>query len=398
MNPIKNPFSPGAGAPPPELVGRENILQQATVLIGRIKERRPEKSLMLTGLRGVGKTVLLNRIEQQAREEGYKTVYLEAREDRTLGQVLAPELKRVLFELDVKAKAKEKVRRAMLALRNFVGNFSVSFGGLSIELEPFHGLADSGDIESDLTMLLLAVAEAAEGQEEAIALFVDEIQYFSEEEFSALIMAMHRIQQKALPMFLVGAGLPILPALAGNSKSYAERLFAFPKIDALNKEEARHALSSPLNKNNVEITPDAFEQIFNYTRGYPYFLQEWGYQIWNQTENPPISFAVVEKASETVIKRLDENFFRVRFDRLTGNEKKFLGAMAMAAMSSSSKRVRISDIAVNMGQKKSTLAPVRASLIKKGMIYSPAYGEMDFTVPLFADFMIRVMPPLQKDN
>ena len=398
MNPIKNPFSPGAGAPPPELVGRENILQQATVLIGRIKERRPEKSLMLTGLRGVGKTVLLNRIEQQAREEGYKTVYLEAREDRTLGQVLAPELKRVLFELDVKAKAKEKVRRAMLALRNFVGNFSVSFGGLSIELEPFHGLADSGDIESDLTMLLLAVAEAAEGQEEAIALFVDEIQYFSEEEFSALIMAMHRIQQKALPMFLVGAGLPILPALAGNSKSYAERLFAFPKIDALNKEDARHALLSPLNKNNVEITPDAFEQIFNYTRGYPYFLQEWGYQIWNQTENPPISFAVVEKASETVIKRLDENFFRVRFDRLTGNEKKFLGAMAMAAMSSSSKRVRISDIAVNMGQKKSTLAPVRASLIKKGMIYSPAYGEMDFTVPLFADFMIRVMPPLQKDN
>lgn len=398
MNPIKNPFSPGAGAPPPELVGRENILQQATVLIGRIKERRPEKSLMLTGLRGVGKTVLLNRIERQAREEGYKTVYLEAREDRTLGQVLAPELKRVLFELDAKAKAKEKVRRAMLALRNFVGNFSVSFGGLSIELEPFHGLADSGDIESDLTMLLLAVAEAAEGQEEAIALFVDEIQYFSEEEFSALIMAMHRIQQKALPMFLVGAGLPILPALAGNSKSYAERLFAFPKIDALNKEEARHALLSPLNKNNVEITPDAFEQIFNYTRGYPYFLQEWGYQIWNQTEEPPISFAVVEKASETVIKRLDENFFRVRFDRLTGNEKKFLGAMAMVAMSSSSKRVRISDIAVNMGQKKSTLAPVRASLIKKGMIYSPAYGEMDFTVPLFADFMIRMMPPLQKDN
>lgn len=398
MNPIKNPFSPGAGAPPPELVGRENILQQATVLIGRIKERRPEKSLMLTGLRGVGKTVLLNRIEQQAREEGYETVYLEAREDRTLGQVLAPELKRILFELDAKAKAKEKVRRAMLALRNFVGNFSVSFGGLSIELEPFHGLADSGDIEADLTMLLLAVAEAAEGQEEAIALFVDEIQYFSEEEFRALIMAMHRIQQKALPMFLVGAGLPILPALAGNSKSYAERLFAFPKIDALNKEEARHALLSPLNENNVEITPDAFEQIFNYTRGYPYFLQEWGYQIWNQTEDPPISFAVVEKASETVIKRLDENFFRVRFDRLTGNEKKFLGAMAMATMSSSSKRVRISDIAVNMGQKKSTLAPVRASLIKKGMIYSPAYGEMDFTVPLFAEFMIRMMPPLQKDN
>ncbi len=398
MNPIKNPFSPGAGAPPPALVGRENILQQATVLIGRIKERRPEKSLMLTGLRGVGKTVLLNRIEQQAKEEGYKTVYLEAREDRTLGQVLAPELKRVLFELDAKAKAKEKVRRAMLALRNFVGNFSVSFGGLSIELEPFHGLADSGDIEADLTMLLLAVAEAAEGQEEAIALFVDEIQYFSEEEFRALIMAMHRIQQKALPMFLVGAGLPILPALAGNSKSYAERLFAFPKIDALNKEEARHALLSPLNENNVEITPDAFEQIFNYTRGYPYFLQEWGYQIWNQTEDPPISFAVVEKASETVIKRLDENFFRVRFDRLTGNEKKFLGAMAMATMSSSSKRVRISDIAVNMGQKKSTLAPVRASLIKKGMIYSPAYGEMDFTIPLFTDFMIRVMPPLQKDN
>lgn len=398
MNPIKNPFSPGAGAPPPELVGRENILQQATVLIGRIKERRPEKSLMLTGLRGVGKTVLLNRIERQAREEGYKTVYLEAREDRTLGQVLAPELKRVLFELDAKAKAKEKVRRAMLALKNFVGNFSVNFGGLSIELEPFHGLADSGDIESDLTMLLLAVAEAAEGQEEAIALFVDEIQYFSEEEFSALIMAMHRIQQKALPMFLVGAGLPILPALAGNSKSYAERLFAFPRIDALNKEEARHALLSPLDKNNVGITPDAFEQIFNYTRGYPYFLQEWGYQIWNQTEEPPISFSVVEKASETVIKRLDENFFRVRFDRLTGNEKKFLGAMAMAAMSSPSRRVRISDIAVNMGQKKSTLAPVRASLIKKGMIYSPAYGEMDFTVPLFADFMIRMIPPLQKDN
>lgn len=393
MDPIKNPFSPGAGAPPPELVGREKILEQGDILIGRIKARLPEKSLMLTGLRGVGKTVLLNRIEQHARAGGYQTIFLEAREDKTLAQILAPELKRVLFELDSQANVKDKVRRGLLALKNFVGMLSVKIGDFDIGLEPYHGLADSGDIESDLPTVLIAVAEAAEEQKTPVGIFIDEIQYFSEKEFSALIIAMHRIQQKALPVFLVGAGLPILPALAGNSKSYAERLFSFPKVGALSRKETKLALSAPIGKAGVSIEADAVDRIFEVTAGYPYFLQEWGYQAWNQASASPISADVVEKATATVIARLDENFFRVRFDRLTAGEKRFLRAMAENSEPAQSAQ-KIGDLARLLGKKKNTLSPVRAALIKKGMIYSPAYGEIDFTVPLFGSFMKRTMPTL----
>lgn len=389
MDPIKNPFSPGAGAPPPELVGRERILEQADILIGRIKVNLPEKSLMLTGLRGVGKTVLLNRIERHSRAAGYQTIFLEAREDKSLGQILAPELKRVLFELDSSASIKDKVRRGLLALKNFA--LTVKLGDFGIELEPFRGLADSGDIEADLPTVLLALAEAADEQKTPVAIFIDEIQYFGEKELSALIIAMHRIQQKALPVFLVGAGLPVLPALAGNSKSYAERLFSFPKIGALNYGEAARALSEPMRKCGVELSPDAIRGIFELTEGYPYFLQEWGYQAWNQATESPIEAEIVEKATATVVARLDENFFRVRFDRLTNSEKKFLRAMAETPNRGNAPQ-KTGDLARRLGKKNTSLAPVRAALIRKGMIYSPAYGEIDFTVPLFGDFMKRAMP------
>ncbi|GIL06676.1 MAG: ATPase [Betaproteobacteria bacterium] len=390
MDPIKNPFSPGAGAPPPELVGREPVLEQARILLGRIKAGRPEKSLLLTGLRGVGKTVLLNEIQRMAAAAGYRTIEIEAHEDKRLGPLLAPSLRRLLFDLDRLAGAGNKVRRGLAVLRGFISAIRVTVGDVDIglDIEPEKGVADSGDLEIDLPNLLVAVAEAAAERNSAVALLIDEVQYFSQKELGALIMAMHKVQQRQLPMVLVGAGLPILPGLAGESKSYAERLFSFPPIGALTEDEARRALQEPARAAGIRFEPAALAHIFKTTQGYPYFLQEWGYQAWNQATSSPIGLDVVKRATTTVIRRLDENFFRVRFDRLTPSEKKFLRAMAEMGPSPH----RTGDIAATLGVQVNSLGPVRAKLIRKGMIYSPAHGEMAFTVPLFDEFMRRAIP------
>lgn len=390
MDPIKNPFSPGAGAPPPELVGREPVLEQARILLGRIKAGRPEKSLLLTGLRGVGKTVLLNEIQRMAAAAGYRTIEIEAHEDKRLGPLLAPSLRRLLFDLDRLAGAGNKVKRALAVLRGFVSAIRVSVGDVDIglDIEPEKGVADSGDLEIDLPNLLVAVAEAAAERKTAVALLIDEVQYFNQKELGALIMAMHKVQQRQLPFVLVGAGLPILPGLAGESKSYAERLFSFPPIGALTEDEARRALQEPARAAGIRFEPAALAHIFKTTQGYPYFLQEWGYQAWNQATSSPIGLDVVKRATTTVIRRLDENFFRVRFDRLTPSEKKFLRAMAEMGPSPH----RTGDIAATLGVQVNSLGPVRAKLIRKGMIYSPAHGELAFTVPLFDEFMRRAIP------
>lgn len=389
MDPIKNPFSPGAGSPPPELAGREPVLEQARILLGRTLAGRSEKSLLLTGLRGVGKTVLLTEIQRLAVAAGYRTIEVEAHEDKRLGPLLAPSLRRLLYDLDRLAGAGDKVRRGLAVLRGFISAIKLTVGDVDIglDIEPEKGVADSGDLEVDLPNLLVVVAEAAAERKSAIALLIDEVQYFSQKELGALIMAMHKVQQRQLPLVLVGAGLPILPGLAGESKSYAERLFSFPSIGALAEADARKALQDPALAADVSFDTAALAEIFRMTQGYPYFLQEWGYQAWNLATASPIGLDIVTGATPNVIRRLDENFFRVRFDRLTPSEKRFLRAMAELGPGAH----RTGDIAAALSVQVNSLGPVRAKLIRKGMIYSPAHGEMAFTVPLFDEFMRRAI-------
>lgn len=393
MDRIKNPFSPGAGSPPPELAGRGGILEQARVLLGRVLAKRPEKSLLLTGLRGVGKTVLLNEIERMAQDVGYRTILIEAHEDKQLAALLIPHLRRLLYDLDRIAGAGDKVRRGLGVLKSFIGAVKVKLGDVEfgIDIEPERGAADSGDLEVDLPSLFTAVAEAAEERGSAVAILIDEIQYFHQSELSALIMAMHKMQQRQLPLVLIGAGLPILPGLAGESKSYAERLFNFPDIGPLSETDATKALQDPVRAEGVEFESAALQEIYRLTKGYPYFIQEWGYQAWNHAVASPISLRITKEATSVVRDRLDENFFRVRFDRLTPRERHYLRAMAELG----SGPYRTGDISDILGAKITTLGPVRANLIKKGMIYSPAHGDMAFTVPLFDEFMRRAIPEFQ---
>ena len=392
MDHIKNPFSPGAGSPPPELVGRDHILEKSRVLLGRAREGRSEKSLLLVGLRGVGKTVLLNEIERITRETGYHTIALEAHEDKSLAALLTPHLRQLLFELDRMKGLSSKVRRGLGVLKSFISGIKVKVSEieLGLDIEPERGTADSGDLEVDLANLFIAVAEAAQDRKTAVALLIDEIQYLSEKELSALIMAMHKMQQRRLPLVLLGAGLPILTRLAGESKSYAERLFEFPEIGPLSNVDATKALQDPVLRANVKFATEAIKEILHLTQGYPYFIQEWGYQSWNHAEKSPISFVDVQNATKTVTQRLDVNFFKVRFDRLTSGEKRYLRAMAQLKGAGQ----RSGDIAELLGVKVNSLGPIRANLINKGMIYSPTYGDVAFTVPLFDEFMLRTMPKL----
>jgi len=366
------------------------LLELARILLGRVKQKRAEKSLLLTGLRGVGKTVLLNEIERMAKAIDYRTVVIEAHEDKPLGPLIAPYLRNLLYELDRIAGVGDKVKRGFRVLRSFLGKLKMSYEDVTVglDVEPEAGSADSGDLEIDLPNLFIAVGEAAQERNTALAIFIDEVQYFSQKELGALIMAMHKVQQQQLPVVLLGAGLPILPGLAGESKSYAERLFNFPDVGVLSKDDATKALREPAQAAGVKFDEDALKEVYRLTQGYPYFLQEWGYQSWNTAAQSPITLDDVKKATVTVIPRLDLNFFRVRFDRLTPSEKNFLRAMAKLGPGAH----RTGDIADTLKVKVTSLGPLRAKLIKKGMIYSPAHGDMAFTVPLFDEFMIRAMP------
>jgi len=394
MDPIKNPFSPGAGSPPPELVGRDPILEQARILLGRIRQRRSEKSMLLTGLRGVGKTVLLNEIKRMADNDGYRTIFIEAHEGKALGPQIAPHLRSLLYDLDRIAGTGDKVKRGLAVLRSFIGSLSLTIGDVSIglDIEPEKGTADSGDLEIDLPHLFIAIGEAADDRNMAVAIFIDEIQYFNKKELGALIMAMHKIQQQQLPLVLLGAGLPILPGLAGASKSYAERLFSFPNIGTLSQDDSAKALQDPAHEARIAFESSALTEVYRLTKGYPYFLQEWGYVAWNLATSSPITLQVIQDATMTVISRLDENFFRVRYERLTPSEKNFLRAMVELGLDTH----RTGDIADILRVKVTSLGPVRAKLINKGMIYSPAHGDLTFTVPLFREFMIRTIPEFQR--
>lgn len=389
MNPLKNPFSPGAGSPPPELAGRQNVLDKAKIALGRVGAGKSEKSFLLVGLRGVGKTVLLNEIHKYAQNEGFKSILLEAHEGKSLAALLIPSLRQILFSLDQMENINQKVKRGLRVLKSFFNGIKMKVSDIeiSLDIDPEIGAGDSGDLESDLPVLLEAIAEAAQSRKTAISIIIDEIQYLSEKEFSALIMAIHKISQRQLPLILIGAGLPQLVGLAGRSKSYAERLFDYPKIGPLGHSDAVSALQEPVKEQGVEFTVEALEEIISKTQGYPYFLQEWGYQAWNLASNNVIDLDIIKKATKNSLERLDESFFRVRFDRLVPSEKRYLGALAELGSGAH----RSSDIAEKLKVNLQSVAPTRASLIKKGMIHSPSYGDTEFTVPLFDDFMRREM-------
>ena len=395
MDPLENPFSPGAGSPPPELVGRDAILEQARIALHRLRAGRPAKSMILVGLRGVGKTVLLNRIRSIAEEDGYRALFVEAHESKPLPALLMPHLRQVLFSLDAMENVSEKVKRGLRVLRSFMTGLKAKAKVGDVELElgvnPETGTADSGDLEADLSELFVAVAEAAADREKAVAICIDELQYLSEAELSALIMALHRVAQRALPLVMVGAGLPQIIGLAGKSKSYAERLFDFPAVGALAPPDATNALQAPVQKQGARFTDDAIMEVLKVTQGYPYFLQQWGYEAWDIAAGPTIELQDVTEATVRSVKELDQSFFRVRFDRLTPREKDYLRALAELG----SGPQRSSDIAELFGVKVQSVAPLRAGLLKKGMIYSPSHGDTEFTVPLFGEFMLRVMPTVK---
>jgi hypothetical protein len=390
MNLVQNPFAPGAGSPPPALVGRKAILDHAQIALARIKNGRSEKSSLLVGLRGVGKTVLLRAIHDEAEAQGYQTFFIETPENKPLASLLLPPLRNILFKLDRMEGFNEGVKRAFRVFKSFIG--AIKLGNddfnVSLDVDAETGTADSGDLEADLPALLSVVAAAAAARKTAIALVIDEMQYLPEKEFGALIMALHQVAQKKLPLVVFGAGLPQLVGLAGKAKSYAERLFNYPPIGALPAGDAAEALNKPVRDQGVAFDPKAVDAIIRTTHGYPYFLQEWGYETWNYAQKSPISLADVRGVTPEVIRRLDENFFRVRFDRLKPNERKYLRAMAELGPGPH----RSGEITKVLGITVQSLAPVRASLIAKGMIYSPDHGDTAFTVPLFDEFMKRIMP------
>jgi hypothetical protein len=390
MNPNLNPFSPGAGIIPSELAGRSVIIDKAKISFSRMRLKRPERSVIFTGLRGVGKTVLLRRIEEIAESEKCTTIFLECSEKRSLLSSLVPALREILLTLDRMEASSQAAKRGLRILRSFTNAIKLKYGDveLSLDVDPETGMADSGNLEHDLPSLFEAIAKAAADKKTAIILLIDELQIASEDELSALIMAMHRISQKNLPMILIGAGLPYLIGKAGKAKSYAERLFDFSNIGKLEKKDAINALQLPVKEQGAKFSKDAIEEIIKKTEGYPYFIQEWGHQAWNASPTSIIDLKSVRIANKLAIARLDESFFKVRFDRLTEAEKKYLRILAEL----SGENRKTNEVALRMGRKVTSLSPLRSGLITKGMIYSQAHGEADFTVPLFDQFMKRTMP------
>ncbi len=388
MDPARNPFAPGAGTQPPELTGRDQVLADVRVTLQRIRERRSDRSKLLVGLRGVGKTVLLNRIDAAAREWGFHSVMLEAPEDKPLADLLVPAVRRILLQLDRAAGAKDKLRSALGALRSFAAVFKVKIGDIGVGIIAPSGVADSGDLGSDIKDLLVLTGEAAVERSSAVALLIDELQYVKAIELGALIAALHRVAQLNLPLVLFGAGLPQLAGLTGQAKSYAERLFVFEDIGALGADDAKGALSEPVRRAGALFTDAALDEIVRATEGYPYFLQEWGKHAWMQAARSPIGIADAKAAGPAAIADLDRSFFLVRLERLTPGEKNYLRAMAEIGPGSH----RSGDVAAILRRPVEQVAPIRAKVISKGMVYAPSHGDTAFTVPMFDDFMRRTIP------
>jgi|SRR5580658_3466313 hypothetical protein len=392
MDPRRNPYAPGAGTPPPELAGRDDLIERAAIALDRIRAGRSARSFILYGLRGVGKTVLLNRIRLDSEARGFACVPVEAPEERSLPALLAPALRAALLKLERAGAAKAGVEKALRALASFAKALKFKYEDIEfgLDLESERGVADSGNLDADLTDLLASVGTAAAGRDTAVVLFIDELQYVPEAQLAALITALHGAGQSELPVTMVAAGPPQLVGQSGRAKSYAERLFEFVPVDRLDDAAARAALAVPAAKEGVTYTDAAVAEILRQTQGYPYFLQEWGKYSWSLADTSPIEETDARLATVQALTELDASFFRVRFDRLTPAEKRYMRAMADLGPGPH----RSGHVADRLGRKVTTTAPVRNALIAKGMLYSPAHGDTAFTVPLFDGFMKRIMPVL----
>lgn len=381
-----NPYTPNAGARPPALVGRDEELEAFEVLLARLLRGRTEQSMLVTGLRGVGKTVLLTRFEELAREGGWTTVEAEITKSSEFGDRMANLVRRALLQLAPRARWKERAARAAAVLRSFQVTAGPD-GGVTagFDVEPAEGFADSGRLDDDLTDVFVALGEAAQEHGTGVAFLIDEVQFLKTAEFEALIAAIHKTVQRQLPITLVGAGLPQLPRLAGEAKSYAERLFRFPRIGRLSDDQARAALGDPAGRLGVDFQPEALDAVVAYTEGYPYFLQEYGNALWNQIEASPVSAEDVSLARAAVEAKLDGGFFRVRVERTTDLEQRYLRAMAELGPEPQAAK----DVAALLERTSEQMAPTRSRLIDKGLLYAPGHGLAAFTVPQFDRFMRR---------
>lgn len=385
MDPFNNPFAPGAGSKPPELAGRDAILEEARISCGRALKGRSARSLMLLGLRGTGKTVLLNAIGRNAQAQGLLVSKVESPEKESLARLLYPEMRKIMRSLSGVAAAKQLAERGLKGLRNFASMFKIDIAGIEVGVEPEPGLADSGDLQYDLPDIFEVIGKAAQAADKGWLLLIDEVQYLSETELSALIVAIHRMSQEGLPVVLIGAGLPQVARLAGEAKSYAERLFLYPPVDALNFPSAVQAIEKPISDEGASIEPEAIAEIFALTRGYPFFIQELASKSWNHAEGDGITLSDVKLSYPETLASLDDGFFKVRMNQLTKGEVQFVTVMSVLGDGP----YAMADVAKALGRKLSSLGPTRASIIHKGMIYSTEHGYLNFTVPLFAEFMRR---------
>lgn len=373
---------------PPELAGRADILHAATVAIGRMANQKSAQGIVLTGLRGVGKTVLLNRIQGIAEQQEFEVDLIEAPESKRLVELLFPSIKKAVLRMSRIERASSYWEKALRVLKSLQISAKVADTEFTVGLHPEPGIADSGDLERDLADLLQSVGELAKATGKGFALLIDELQYLTADDYSALLVALHRTSQRGLPVFFAGAGLPTLPGLSGNAKSYSERLLTYPRIGPLTPEEGKIAIEEPARNLGISYEPDALELILTRTQCYPYFLQEWGYASWNAAQGSIIKKADVTAASGIVIRKLDESFFRVRLERLSKGEKKYLRVLAQLGSGAQATK----ELSKLFNKKLSSLGPTREKLIQKGMIFQPKYGYQEFTVPLFDEFMQREMP------
>ena len=394
MDPRINPYSPGAGTIPQTLAGRDDLIEKIDIELNRCRNGYSYRGQILVGLRGVGKTVLLNKISNHAEFKGYWSVFIETPENRSLPSILISPLRNMLISSDFTSQTKHLAKQTLGLLGGFAKAMKLKFNDIefSLDIGNKEG-ADTGDLKNDLTKLLIAIGTLAKKQGTALVLFIDEIQYIKEEQFASLIVALHRCTQKQLPVSLIGAGLPQVVGQAGRAKSYAERFFEYPKVGALDRKAAIQAIVEPAEKRRVKFEKKALNEILRKTECYPYFIQEWGKHCWKVAQKSPITFVNVKKATELALVELDNSFFRVRLDRCTPLEKTYLRAMAELGPGSQ----KSGDIANVMGKSSQQVAPIRAHLISKGMIYSPAHGDNNFTVPLFDEFMKRVIPDFQSN-
>lgn len=393
MDPVDNPYTPNAGARPDVLVGRADQLARFDVLLRRLARGRTEQSMIITGLRGVGKTVLLGQFRDKAQAQGWSVLDHEVvkHDDRSFRMDVAMRLRTALLELAPRARWNDRFRRAAAALSSFTltvdpqGQFQAA-----LNVDAIEGLADHGDLSMDLTDVLVALGAAAKDRESGVVLLLDEVQFLSKGQLEALIMALHKTVQRQLPITLVGAGLPQIAELAGDAKSYAERLFTFPRIGDLSRDDARRALAEPAEAEGVAYTPGALELAVDVTGGYPYFIQELGYAVWGVAQQGPIDEGDVRDAIELYEAKLDSSFFRVRLDRATELQTAYLRAMAELGPEPQ----KAGDVAAVLGRESTQLGPTRAELVDMGLLYTPQHGYAEFTVPHFDAFMRRAMPEL----